>query len=539
MDRGDPARHLGGGDLPPVPRDVGVELPARPTGAETRFRAVADQPGRRSPARHPGNRASERRVYAAHAQPFAADPRWQQTSPPPSPCSAPPDLPDPGGRSARCPGSTFECRHRRHDRPGVPRSHPQPRPVASRKALGTGARMGAPGADTPMNRKRTSSPGLPASAAPTRWRNTAPGSMPMASPSTRCQAARTYLPPLDPRAPVGPPRDRGPVRADVTASDRGARGLYDSYLRANRIEEGIANYAVVLRLMLGTTIRGGLETSPFLRFQAGPASDGRVRSRSCYSPGGGVALPRVATTGVVAVLISARHGGGDGVGESGGPALHDRRQAGHQADAAWRRPSATSVPTAGALRPPRSSRRIRALVIPPAWTDVWICSDAARPPAGDRARCARAEAVPLSPEVARGPRRNEVRPHDRLRPGAAADPPAAPTAICGRPALPREKVLAAVVQLLEKTLIRVGNDEYAKQQPLVRPDDAARRARRGQRRTACGSRSAARAASSTRSISNDRRLARIVKAVPRPSRLRAVSVRTTSRASGRRSGRPT
>jgi len=32
-----------------------------------------------------------------------------------------------------------------------------------------------------------------------------------------------------------------------------ARGVYDSYLRANRIDEGIANYGVVLQLMLGTT----------------------------------------------------------------------------------------------------------------------------------------------------------------------------------------------------------------------------------------------------------------------------------------------
>jgi DNA topoisomerase-1 len=32
-----------------------------------------------------------------------------------------------------------------------------------------------------------------------------------------------------------------------------------------------------------------------------------------------------------------------------------------------------------------------------------------------------------------------------------------------RPGLPKEKVLATVVQLLEKTLIRIGNDEYAKQ----------------------------------------------------------------------------
>ena len=29
---------------------------------------------------------------------------------------------------------------------------------------------------------------------------------------------------------------------------------YDSYLKANRIEEGIANYDLVLQLMLGTTL---------------------------------------------------------------------------------------------------------------------------------------------------------------------------------------------------------------------------------------------------------------------------------------------
>ena len=46
------------------------------------------------------------------------------------------------------------------------------------------------------------------------------------------------------------------------------------------------------------------------------------------------------------------------------------------------------------------------------------------------------------------------------------------------PGLPREKVLAAVVRLLETTLIRVGNEEYARAQRLLRPDDAARPARR-------------------------------------------------------------
>ena len=42
------------------------------------------------------------------------------------------------------------------------------------------------------------------------------------------------------------------ARANPTIT-RAARGAYDSYLRANRIEEGIANYGVVARLMLGTS----------------------------------------------------------------------------------------------------------------------------------------------------------------------------------------------------------------------------------------------------------------------------------------------
>ncbi len=76
-------------------------------------------------------------------------------------------------------------------------------------------------------------------------------------------------------------------------------------------------------------------------------------------------------------------------------------------------------------------------------------------------------------------------------------------------------------------------------EPLVRPDDAARRARRRSRASASGSRSAARAASSTRSICNDRRLAKHRQAVPRPSGLRAVPVPTTRTANGRPSARRT
>jgi DNA topoisomerase-1 len=107
-------------------------------------------------------------------------------------------------------------------------------------------------------------------------------------------------------------------------------------------------------------------------------------------------------------------------------------------------------------------QRIKALVIPPAWTDVWICPD----PRGH---------LQATGRDARGrkqyryhPRWREVRDEvkygrliafaealPRIRVRAAAD--------VRKSGLPREKVLAAVVQLLEKTLIRVGNEEYARE----------------------------------------------------------------------------
>ena len=142
------------------------------------------------------------------------------------------------------------------------------------------------------------------------------------------------------------------------------------------------------------------------------------------------------------------------------------------------------------------------------------------------------------------PRWREVRdetkyaPHDRLRPGAAGDPPPHVDADLRRAGLPREKVLAAVVRLLEKTLIRVGNDEYAQEQPLVRPDDDARRARRGQRRTGSASRFRGKSGVEHEIDLDDRRLARIVKAC-RDLPGTSSSSTSTRTASASRSGRPT
>ena len=138
------------------------------------------------------------------------------------------------------------------------------------------------------------------------------------------------------------------------------------------------------------------------------------------------------------------------------------------------------------------------------------------------------------PRLAQRARRGQVRPHDRLRPGAAAHPRGASTRDLRRPGLPREKVLATVVRLLEATLIRVGNEEYARDNKLLRPDHAARPPRARSTAARSTSASAARAASARRRACDDRRLARIVArcrdlpgpgAVPVPRRRRRAAHR--------------
>lgn len=105
--------------------------------------------------------------------------------------------------------------------------------------------------------------------------------------------------------------------------------------------------------------------------------------------------------------------------------------------------------------------RIRALAIPPAWTDVWICPL----PHGH---------IQATGRDARG--RKQYRYHDRWRLVRDADKfarlPAFGRALprirrrvaadLRRQGLVREKILAAMVRLLETTLIRVGNEEYAR-----------------------------------------------------------------------------
>lgn len=107
-------------------------------------------------------------------------------------------------------------------------------------------------------------------------------------------------------------------------------------------------------------------------------------------------------------------------------------------------------------------RRIRALAVPPAWTSVWICPD----PQGH---------IQATGRDARG--RKQYRYHTQyraIRDETKFDRMLAFSKVLpqirnrverdlSRPGLPRDKVLATVVRLLEKTLIRIGSEIYAKE----------------------------------------------------------------------------
>jgi DNA topoisomerase-1 len=106
-------------------------------------------------------------------------------------------------------------------------------------------------------------------------------------------------------------------------------------------------------------------------------------------------------------------------------------------------------------------RRIRSLAVPPAWTGVWICPHAnGHIQATGRDQRGRKQ-------YRYHPRWREVRDESKygkmlifgrvlplIRERVEAD--------LRRRGLPRERVLAAVVRLMEATLFRIGNDEYAK-----------------------------------------------------------------------------
>ena len=107
-------------------------------------------------------------------------------------------------------------------------------------------------------------------------------------------------------------------------------------------------------------------------------------------------------------------------------------------------------------------RRIKSLVIPPAWTKVWIC------PTEDGHIQATGRDVRGRKQYRYHPRFREVREETKYAhmmqfaealPGIRAKV----DADMAKQGLAREKVLATLVRLLEITLIRVGNEEYARE----------------------------------------------------------------------------
>ncbi len=118
-------------------------------------------------------------------------------------------------------------------------------------------------------------------------------------------------------------------------------------------------------------------------------------------------------------------------------------------------------PSGRRVRDARTLRRIAALAIPPAWTDVWISPDANSH---------------LAATGRDGRGRKQYRYHPRFTTLRDADKyhhlvrfaRALPAlrrrlkADMRRRGLPRDKVIATVVSLLEETLIRIGNTDYAR-----------------------------------------------------------------------------
>jgi DNA topoisomerase-1 len=119
-------------------------------------------------------------------------------------------------------------------------------------------------------------------------------------------------------------------------------------------------------------------------------------------------------------------------------------------------------PDGKAVRDAETLARIKSLVIPPAWRDVWISAH----PKGH---------LQCTGRDARGRKQSRYHPHwrevrdetkyERMAYFAQALPiiRARVQHDLALPGLPREKVLATVVKLMEETHIRVGNEEYARE----------------------------------------------------------------------------
>ena len=114
------------------------------------------------------------------------------------------------------------------------------------------------------------------------------------------------------------------------------------------------------------------------------------------------------------------------------------------------------------IQNPAELRRIRALAVPPAWKDVWISpfSNSHLQATGRDARGRKQYRYHHSWREWR-----DQTKYDRLMNFGRVLPKLRRRLLkdLSLPALPRAKVMATIVRLLETTFIRIGNDEYARQ----------------------------------------------------------------------------
>ena len=113
------------------------------------------------------------------------------------------------------------------------------------------------------------------------------------------------------------------------------------------------------------------------------------------------------------------------------------------------------------IREKETLSRIKALAIPPAWIEVWICPNAS----GHLQATGRdSKSRKQYRYHARWRSVRDENKYDRMLDFGKALPKIRKRTDrdLAKPGLPREKVLAVIVRLLETTLIRVGNEEYAR-----------------------------------------------------------------------------
>ena len=119
-------------------------------------------------------------------------------------------------------------------------------------------------------------------------------------------------------------------------------------------------------------------------------------------------------------------------------------------------------PDGSAVKDAKTLGRIKSLVIPPAWTDVWIA-----PQENGHLQATGRDAKGRK-QARYHPKWREVRDqtkYERMSEFAAALPKIRERVEhdLSLRGMPRDKILATVVSLMEATLIRVGNPEYARE----------------------------------------------------------------------------